>query len=212
MLSQILDGLGIVAAWMMITTAVLVPVWVYVLSRRDQDAEHLFHSAAIVLFIFQFFHLLEHFLQVEAWWRDHSTQAMTPIAYFFERGLAIIVGHAGDMRYGMEWLHLLGNFIFMTGLYVWRRSGHNGKWARYAFNFQAVHVAEHVCLTLTMQLFGTPIGLSTLFGFGQFLPSPVGSSIRIWFHFCANMIASGMVVFSMVKGKESRDVLTLSRA
>lgn len=199
--SGVLDSIGIGAAWMMTATAVLIPAWFLWMHFTGSGNWRTFRTMAVITTIFQVFHLLEHGIQMFQWTGDHSTTAMTPIAWLFERGFAIIVGHPGSMPYGMEWLHLLGNVIFLTGLYAWRQSGYTGKWARWAFNFQAWHVAEHVTLTATMTLFGTPIGLSTLFGYAPHLPAPWGSSIRIWFHFMANAIATGMICVAVAKGK-----------
>jgi hypothetical protein len=127
---------------------------------------------------------------------------MPPWSRLAADGLACLVGYHGEMKAGMELLHLGGNWIFLTGLFPLyltvrsfrsreqpehraTREGMNA--ARVAFWVQLVHVMEHASLTATYFLMGRAIGLSTLFGASVYLGDAWASSIRIWWHFLMNL-------------------------
>ncbi len=74
--SNILDSIGIGAAWMMVATAVLIPAWFLWMHFTDSGNWRTFRTMAVITTIFQVFHLLEHGIQMFQWTGDHSTTAM----------------------------------------------------------------------------------------------------------------------------------------
>ena len=89
----------------------------------------------------------------------------------------------------MEGLHLVGNVIFLVGIIALGRVTPTPlPGVKTALVLQGVHVAEHVLLTATLWLFGTPMGLSTLFG-AAYDYSWAGTA-RVWFHFLINLGAT----------------------
>jgi hypothetical protein len=104
----------------------------------------------------------------------------------------------------MELLHLLGNSIFFIGLAAMYLALRNRgvdrrqmRATRFVFWLQLVHVIEHVSLTSTYLLLGTPIGMSTLFGYSFHLEGAWASSIRIWWHFVMVLVTTGAAVFAL---------------
>ena len=95
----------------------------------------------------------------------------------------------------MELLHLYGNAIYLVGIV--------GLWGfirtrvvLIALIIESLHVFEHIMLTLTVLYFDTPIGLSTLFG----APMSDFASVayRVWWHFLANAIPTGLVTCALI--------------
>jgi hypothetical protein len=68
---------------------------------------------------------------------------------------------------------------------------------KFVFWLQLVHVLEHISLTSTYLFFGTPIGMSTLFGYSFHLEGAWASSIRIWWHFTMVLVTTGAAVLAL---------------
>jgi hypothetical protein len=92
------------------------------------------------------------------------------------------------MMLGMETLHLMGNFIFLTSLgclFYCIRS----KWIRWALYIEGYHLYEHLFLTFTAYFVGKPIGLSTLFGGADIIGSrEFAVGYRVTWHFAMNLL------------------------
>lgn len=148
-------------------------------------------GAAIALLGFQVFHLFEHLIQLGYWVMHPSARPyMTPwalngvdgIAAWFDR----LPGTTSAMAGGMEGLHLVGNVLFLVGIIALGASSQRRlPGLQTAFVFQGLHVAEHVLLTMTLWMFGTPLGVSTLFGAA--FDYSWGGTLRVWFHFMINL-------------------------
>lgn len=149
---------------------------------------------AIAFLAFQAFHLLEHLVQL-VMWVVHPTAPphMTPWALDGVDGIAawfaLLPGQATAMAGGMEGLHLVGNVIFLVGIIALGRVTPTPlPGVQTAFILQGIHVAEHVLLTGSLWLTGTPMGLSTLFGFAY--DYSWAGTMRVWFHFLINLSAT----------------------
>ena len=166
---------------------------------------------------FQVVHFSDHLLQLGYWFAHPSEPGwMPPWSRVAADGLACLAGYHGEMKAGMELLHLGGNWIFLTGvfaLYLSVRSfrsrqktqyramhGQTRKAmsaARVAFWVQLVHLIEHVSLTASYFLMGRAIGLSTLLGASIYLGDAWASSIRIWWHFLMNLAVTVAAVLAL---------------
>ncbi|MFE4635877.1 DUF6008 family protein [Streptomyces sp. NPDC056773] len=147
-------------------------------------------------------HFQEHVSQAGYWVAHPLSPAwMTPWANSLARGMGQI-----DMTkpsLGMEILHLTGNFIFLAGLVgivliTKRATGHlqSRKWAKMGVWMQGIHGLEHVVLTLSVALGASrAIGLSTWFG--TIPPGPALTTYRVWWHFVANLIGTGILAVSL---------------
>jgi uncharacterized protein DUF6008 len=144
-------------------------------------------------------HAQEHVAQV-VYWALHPTAQpwMTPWGTGLAKGFE--QADPGKATFGMEFLHLTGNFIFLAGLagvmVITRRATDckARKWGRMGVWMQGIHGLEHLSLTVSV-LVGAPraIGLSTWFGL--IAPSPALWTYRIWWHFLANVI--GTMIFAI---------------
>jgi Family of unknown function (DUF6008) len=144
-------------------------------------------------------HLQEHIAQA-AYWLGHpdSPAWMTPWGTGLANGLQQVL--PGRPTFGMELLHLTGNFLFLAGLagvmVITRRatSTRTRRWAKMGVWMQGLHGLEHLVLTLSIA-FGAPraIGLSTFFGLVD--PGPGLTTYRVWWHFTANVL--GSVIFGL---------------
>ncbi len=118
--------------------------------------------------------------------------------------MAVLSGHHGGRATGTELLHLFGNWITFTGiaaLYIAMRTRRvelrQMRATRIAFWLQLVHVLEHISLTSTFFAFGTPIGLSTLFGHSFHLEGAWAPSIRIWWHFAMVLVPTVLFLLAL---------------
>ncbi len=158
-------------------------------------------SLALILVgvVGQIGHLQEHVAQV-GYWLGHPNGAawMTPWGTGLAKGYSQV--DFSKPTLGMEILHLIGNFIFLSGLagvmVITRRARHTRArwWGRMGVWMQGIHGLEHLTLTLSVW-FGASkaIGLSTWFGLIQ---SGTGlTTYRVWWHFIANVI--GSCIFAM---------------
>lgn len=204
-LALLLAGIG---------AAVLIPVMSNVswskLTRRRVAA------VAVAGLAFQVFHLFEHLIQL-GYWFLHPTSApyMTPWALDGVDGLGVwfdqLPGNVAPAAGGMEGLHLVGNVIFLMGIVALRHVTPKPlPGVKTAFVVQGLHVAEHVLLTATLVLFGTPIGVSTLFGaaydFG------FGGTLRVWFHFMINVGATMPAVWALWNWHDQRSSSVIEAA
>ncbi|MGY0071998.1 DUF6008 family protein (plasmid) [Streptomyces sp. QTS137] len=147
-------------------------------------------------------HFQEHVAQA-AYWIAHPYDPawMTPWADSFARGMGQI--DTAKPSLGMEILHLVGNLIFLAGLVgivqiTKRVSGslQSRKWARMGVWMQGIHGVEHLVLTLSVALGASrAIGLSTWFGVLD--PGAALTTYRVWWHFVANLIGTGILLLAM---------------
>ncbi|SEC91548.1 hypothetical protein SAMN04489727_5579 [Amycolatopsis tolypomycina] len=144
-------------------------------------------------------HVQEHVAQVGYWLGHPNSPAwMTPWGTGLANGLQLVL--PGRPTFGMELLHLTGNFLFLAGLagvmVITRRATgtRTRRWAKMGVWMQGLHGLEHLVLTLSIA-FGAPraIGLSTFFGLVD--PGPGLTTYRVWWHFTANVL--GSVVFGL---------------
>ncbi len=155
---------------------------------------------------FQVAHLFEHISQI-GYWFAHPTDPpwMTPWGRAAADGVgALLAGHHATMATGMELLHLVGNWITFVGLIAmygvlrsWGIWGPKMSATWFAFWLQLVHVLEHASLTSTYLLTGRPVGLSTLLGASFYLDGAWASSIRLWWHFLANLAVTVAFVLAV---------------
>nr|WP_242439021.1 DUF6008 family protein [Streptomyces sp. CB00455] len=147
-------------------------------------------------------HFQEHVSQAGYWITHPMSPAwMTPWANSLSRGMGQIDTTKPSL--GMEILHLTGNFIFLAGLVgivliTKRASGHlqSRKWAKMGVWMQGIHGLEHVVLTLSVALGASrAIGLSTWFG--AIPPGPALTTYRVWWHFVANLVGTGILALSL---------------
>ena len=171
-------------------------------------------AIALAFLAFQAFHLLEHLIQLVMWFLHPSAPPhMTPWALDGVDGIAawfaLLPGEATAMAGGMEGLHLVGNVFFLLGIIALGRVTPTPlPGVKTAFALQGIHVAEHVLLTTTLWLFGTPMGLSTLFGVAY--DYSWAGTMRVWFHFLINLGGTiPAATASMIWWKQTRrDAIT----
>jgi hypothetical protein len=156
-------------------------------------------------------HVQEHIAQVGYWLGHPNAPAwMTPWGTSLADGLQLVLPNRPT--FGMELLHLTGNFIFLAGfagvMVITRRARGTRarRWGKMGVWMQGLHGLEHLVLTLTIG-FGAPraIGLSTFFGLVD--PGPGLTTYRVWWHFVANVM--GTVIFGLALyhlWKERREV------
>ncbi|WP_086849556.1 DUF6008 family protein [Amycolatopsis kentuckyensis] len=144
-------------------------------------------------------HVQEHVAQAGYWLGHPNAPAwMTPWGTGLAGGLQRVL--PGRPTFGMELLHLTGNFLFLAGLagvmvITHRATGtRTRRWAKTGVWMQGLHGLEHLVLTLSVA-FGAPraIGLSTFFGLVD--PGPGLTTYRVWWHFTANVL--GSIVFGL---------------
>lgn len=144
-------------------------------------------------------HVQEHVAQAGYWLGHPNSPAwMTPWGSGLAAGLQQVLPHRPT--FGMELLHLTGNFLFLAGLagvmLITRRATRTRtrRWAKMGVWMQGLHGLEHLVLTLSIG-FGAPraIGLSTFFGLVD--PGPGLTTYRVWWHFVANVV--GSIIFGL---------------
>lgn len=143
-------------------------------------------------------HLQEHVAQV-GYWLGHpnSPSWMTPWGTGLANGLQTVLPNRPT--FGMELLHLTGNFIFLAGLagvmVITRRATKTQahRWGKMGVWMQGIHGLEHLALTVSVAFGSRAIGLSTFFGLID--PGPGLTTYRVWWHFIANVI--GTVIFGL---------------
>ncbi|MFI5585481.1 DUF6008 family protein [Amycolatopsis sp. NPDC051758] len=155
-------------------------------------------------------HVQEHIAQVGYWLGHPNAPAwMTPWGTGLADGLQMVLPNRPT--FGMELLHLTGNFIFLAGLagvmVITRRAvgTRTRRWAKMGVWMQGLHGLEHLVLTLSVALGSRAIGLSTFFGLID--PGPGLTTYRVWWHFIANVMGSiifGLALYHL--WKERREV------
>lgn len=181
--------------------AMWVSVGVLAYANRGPVRPWVFRGAVAVIGIGvlgQLGHVQEHFAQVGYWLGHPNAPAwMTPWGTGLADGLQLLL--PGRQTFGMELLHLTGNFIFLAGLagvmvLTHRAVGvRSRRWARMGVWMQGLHGLEHLVLTLSVAFGSRAIGLSTFFGLVD--PGPGLTTYRVWWHFAANV--AGSVVFGL---------------
>jgi hypothetical protein len=106
---------------------------------------------------------------------------------------------ARQMMMGTEILHLVGNTVFLatiSGVFYFIPT----KLVRYAFYIEAVHLREHVALTLSAYYLGTPVGVSTLFGQAPALWGKEWAvGWRVSWHFAMNLLPMPFVMMAIMR-------------
>ncbi|MEA5365004.1 DUF6008 family protein [Amycolatopsis sp., V23-08] len=143
-------------------------------------------------------HVQEHVAQVGYWLGHPNSPAwMTPWGTSLANGLQMVLPNRPT--FGMELLHLTGNFIFLAGLVgvmvITRRATQTRarRWGKMGVWMQGIHGLEHLVLTLSVAFGSRAIGLSTFFGLID--PGPGLTTYRVWWHFIANVI--GTIIFGL---------------
>ena len=104
------------------------------------------------------------------------------------------------MARGMEYLHLIGNLVFLIGaILLWHHAKPNNqgrarRWARATVAVQSLHVIEHIALTITILTIGQAVGFSTTFGA---LDGTRLSTYRVWWHGSINLAATALCVAAL---------------
>ncbi len=155
-------------------------------------------------------HVQEHIAQAGYWLGHPNAPAwMTPWGTGLANGLQAVLPNRPT--FGMELLHLTGNFIFLAGLagvmVITRRAlkTRARRWAKMGVWMQGLHGLEHLVLTLSVAFGSRAIGLSTFFGLVD--PGPGLTTYRVWWHFIANV--AGSIIFGLALyhlWKERREV------
>jgi len=163
----------------------------------------LFWSSLLVLTLlalfFQLVHFGEHIAQAVAWIGGHrSAPYMTQVGHYLVQFLGDFFYPAAEqsfrMMMGMEILHLIGNFIYAcgtVGLLFFLRT----KLTIAAAIIEVFHLYEHICLTISGALTGTPLGASTMWG----LPMDHSSLVafRVWWHFFMNALPTLLSIIAL---------------
>lgn len=154
--------------------------------------------------LFQFFHTLEHVVQLIRWsLSPYSPPYMSPVAKTaakqLESTFAGFTNITGIPTIGMELLHLVGNAIFLAGgvvLYFAPAFKKIKPYALYAFLFEAIHLAEHFSLTYFAASKKSAWGSSTLF---NLLSGSQLTTHRILWHFTMNVLALAFYLIAVSK-------------
>jgi hypothetical protein len=168
-------------------------------------ASRLMVALVLGVLCFQLVHFLEHGLQL-GYWALHPGEDpwITPWGRVATDGLAALSGHHGGRATGTELLHLFGNWIAFVGIAAmylalrgWQVGSRRMRAARVALWVQLVHVLEHAALTSTFFAFGTPVGLSTLFGHSFHIEGGWAPTIRIWWHFAMVLVPTALFLLAL---------------
>jgi len=153
-------------------------------------------------FLFQIAHFFEHLAQafMVIIGPDRTVLFMTPwatdlVVWFADMFQSRPMEER--MLIGMEVLHFFGNLIFLTGLFLYYHVFDKSRFSKIALIAQSLHMFEHVLLTATVILFGTPLGFTTLFG------APISLSaaglLRGTIHFVLNLIPSLYIAKALIR-------------
>lgn len=159
--------------------------------------------------LFQVGHFYEHFAQAFVWLTSFKSNVyMSPWGAYLAEWLGALFFQedvpAIRNRYGVELLHLFGNIIFLFGI-IGLSFFDKSKKTIWGLITQILHVIEHISLTITVVLFGRPLGFSTLFGVSTSVEFLI--AYRIWVHFILNLIPSVLIflvvwkIFKKLKNK-----------
>ncbi len=160
---------------------------------------------ALVAYVAQVIHALEHGIQL-AYWVANPTEAPYLTPWAAQGAAAAATATASGSAVGLELLHLGGNAVFFVGIVaVSVLLGRRGvsptatPWTRRALLVQGVHVTEHLVLVVTAAASGSAIGVSTLFGLleGPTLAGPPAWGFRVVLHFAINAVATHAALLSL---------------
>ena len=161
--------------------------------------------AAVVGLAFQVFHLSEHTVQMTMWvLHPQRSPWMSPWAHDASLWLGRVDPSrasetTSSVARGMEYLHLVGNLVFLGGVvalwYLARPHPTARRRSVQAMTVQGLHVVEHVALVTTLVLVGRPLGLSTAFGL---LDGTRLSTSRVWWHGGVNLFATAVCAAAVV--------------
>lgn len=180
-------------------------------SHSDQLTilEMMVATAAGLGLLFQIGHFAEHAFQFAVWALGDLSSICgrnTPWMSLWANGLVRQIGSVfssadaqGRMMLGTEFLHLIGNSIFLTGLaslYYCVPS----KWVRWALYIETFHLYEHISLTATAYFLGKPIGMSTLFGAVNVIGErEFAVGCRVTWHFIMNLLPMPFAMIGLVE-------------
>lgn len=150
---------------------------------------------------FQFFHFAEHFIQVSVWVGGAKEKAyMSPVGMWTMEQVGAHLFPNLPMKQqeklGFEFLHLIGNAIFLVGIIGLFYFIKNSKKLLWAFVIETFHLIEHILLSLSALYIEKSIGFSTMFGLPM---SPLFSvGYRVWWHFIFNLIPTALVILVLL--------------
>ena len=160
-------------------------------------------SAALIV---QSIHMSEHIAQMAMWIRYPGRPPwMSDWAAGISRWLGGVrldrnAESSLAMARGMEYLHLIGNLVFLIGvILLWHHTkpntqGRARRWAGATVAVQGLHVIEHIALTITILTTGQAVGFSTTFGA---LDGTRLSTYRVWWHGSINLAATALCVVAL---------------
>lgn len=153
----------------------------------------------------QVVHFGEHVAQVTVWIFGAQQKAyMTPLGMWCMNHLGTALfpqlTHTRQLQLGFEFLHLIGNGVFVLGLttllYFLRTPT---VW--WSFGIELFHFYEHVSLSYSALYIGKAIGVSTFFG------APVAPwtllAYRVWWHFIFNLVPTILVVMALLEANKA---------
>lgn len=168
-------------------------------TRRGKFWAFLLTLTLLALF-FQLVHFGEHIAQAVAWiFGYRNAPYMTQVGHYLMHLLGDFfyptADHAFQEMMGNEILHLIGNAIYAFGtvaLLFFLRT----KLTILAAIIESFHLYEHICLTLSAAISGTPIGASTMWGLPMEHTTAV--AFRVWWHFFMNAIPTVLTVLALL--------------
>lgn len=183
-------------------------LWGPVDLRRAAPATLVAVMIAAACLIFQVGHFFEHFLQWLIWVLGdlsticgRDTPWMSPWVAPYIELFGAWAWPASDgrvqMARSMEVLHIVGNSIFLIGLWALFYLKPN-VWVKWALIIETFHLYEHIMLTVTIFTVGKPIGLSTLFGGASYFDKEVAVGIRVSWHFVMNLFPMPFAMIGMM--------------
>lgn len=166
-------------------------------------------TIALLGLVFQIGHFAEHAFQFGVWLLGDLTTIcgrdkpwMSSVGLWLTETVASIFAPATTgprrMMLGMEILHLIGNSIFLTGLFAlyYVLPARLVKWA---LMIEGFHLYEHIMLTATTIFVGKPIGMSTLFGAAFLFDRETAVGIRVTWHFLMNLLPMPLAMWALMK-------------
>ncbi len=193
-----------ISALVALTATLVVAAWLTRQSRPVSRGALL--AVAIGALSFQVFHAIEHLFQLGQWVLHPDERPwMSEWAMMGVDTLSALVNRPPAT--GNELLHLAGNTIFMTGLVAGGHVLFGGRrpvaWV-WAERFQAVHLVEHVVLSVTSLTLGRSVGATTLVGTLD-PTSTTGVAVRVCSHFVLNAIPTLLGAHTILRASSHPD-------